>query len=385
MKFEKYKLQSGKVKWRFYHYLGINPDTGKADEIERRGFNTQGDARSALLEIIREYEEGQKITNLKNNRFNFKKVSDLWLIHYKKQVRVTTYVTTEGLIRNHILTHFEDYFIDRIDVFKCQDAVNLWYETFTEASLLVSITSRIFKFGINQGFCRENPMSKIIRPKNTHKKKYNAPFYEKHELLEFLKILKDKESVKAHTIFHVLAFTGLRRGELFGLKWKDINFKRKTISVERTLIYNEIKKEFEFGPPKTENGIREIGIDDNTIQILLKWRNHQREFFLGRGINVGSKEQSVFTSQTNHYMTDTFLRRVIKRVTTRNDLGHITIHGFRHTHCSLLFDAGIGMNDVKDRLGHSDIKVTLNIYAHVTKESRSKTADIFNDYMQEGL
>lgn len=169
--------------------------------------------------------------------------------------------------------------------------------------------------------------------------------------------------------------------EIFGLKWKDINFQKKTLSVERNLIYNEEIKDFELTTPKTKNSVREIGIDDATIQVLVKWRNYQREFFLGRGINVGSQEQLIFTSHNNHFMSDSYLRRIIKRITVENDLPHITVHGFRHTHCSLLFEAGIDMQNVKQRLGHSDIKTTMNIYAHVTKTERDKTADVFGDFM----
>lgn len=385
MKYEKYTLKSGKVKWKFYHYLGIDPDTGKADEIRRQGFKSQSEARKALLEIIREYEKGQEVKNKNKNRYNFGEVTKLWLIHYEKQVKVTTFSTTRTLLNTHILPLFKDYFVDKIEVRQCQQAVNLWYSTYTEAALLVSIVNRIYKFGINQGFCKDNPMAKIIRPKNTHKKDYKAPFYEREELLAFLKALKEDESMKAYTMFHLLAFTGLRRGEIFGLKWKDINFQKMTLSVERTLIYNQQIKEFQFSTPKTKNSKRTIGIDKNTIQTLLKWRNYQRKFFLARGLNVNSLEQLIFTSQNNHYMTDAYLRRIIKRVTKKHNLPHITVHGFRHTHCSLLFEAGIEMNNVKDRLGHSNIKTTMNIYAHVTKSERAKTADVFSDFMESSF
>src|SRR5699024_2216767 len=289
--------------------------------------------------------------NKNKNRYNFGEVTKLWLIHYEKQVKVTTFSTTRTLLNTHILPLFKDYFVDKIEVRQCQQAVNLWYSTYTEAALLVSIVNRIYKFGINQGFCKDNPMAKIIRPKNTHKKDYKAPFYEREELLAFLKALKEDESLKAYTMFHLLAFTGLRRGEIFGLKWKDINFQKMTLSVERTLIYNQQIKEFQFSTPKTKNSKRTIGIDKNTVQVLLRWRNYQREFFLARGYNVNSPEQLIFTSQNNHYMTDAYLRRIIKRVTKKHNLPHITVHGFRHTHCSLLFEAGIEMNNVKDRLG----------------------------------
>ena len=65
-------------------------------------------------------------------------------------------------------------------------------------------------------------------------------------------------------------------------------------------------------------------------------------------------------------------------------LKRITPHGFRHTHCSLLFEAGASMKQVQARLGHSNIKTTMNVYAHVTKEGKEETADIFGNYMKNG-
>lgn len=381
MKFEKYTLKSGKVRWKFFHYLGMNPDTGKKDVIERQGFNSKAEARDALLEIIKDYEKGQKITNLEKGRLRFGEVVDLWLIQYQKQVTPTTFTNRQALFKNHILPIFKDYYIEKVDVRMCQEAVNTWYSSFAEASRLVNFTSNIFKFGINQGFCNDNPMAKTIRPKNTFKEDYDAPFYEKEDLMIFLQVLKTDESLRAYTMFHTLAYTGLRRGELFGLQWRDIDFKKKTLTVDRTVVFNSEIKKYQFAEPKTKSSRRTISIDDVTIQKLLEWRNHQLQFFLGRGINAHSHTQLVFSSQTNHFITDSYLRRIIKRVTEKHNLPHITVHGFRHTHCSLLFEAGVEMHNVKERLGHSNIQTTMNIYTHVTKSERDKTADIFNDFM----
>lgn len=382
MKFEKYELKSGKVKWKFYHYFGTDEETGKPIDIKRQGFNSKQEAREALTKIISQYEDQQLYDKQNKDKYRFEEVVELWLIHYKNQVKITTYTTTKSFLKNHILPRFKIYFIRKIDVRMCQDAVNHWYSSYSEAALLVSIVSRIFKFGINQGFCTDNPMNKIIRPKNTYKKDYKAPFYDKDELLTFLEYLKENESFKAYTMFHTLAFTGLRCGELLALQWKDIDFKRKILTVNHSLIYNEESKEFQLTEPKTKHSKREIGIDDRTTKFLFEWRNHQREFFLARGINTSPNEQLVFTTVNNHFITDTYLRRIIKRTIKNTDLPHITIHGFRHTHCSLLFEAGIEMQNVKERLGHSSIRTTMNIYTHVTKSARAKTADIFSDFMK---
>ena len=182
-------------------------------------------------------------------------------------------------------------------------------------------------------------------------------------------------------MFHVLAYTGLRRGELFALKWEDINFKKRTLSVKRNLIYHTEKKKHMLSTPKTKSSIREISLDDRTLQVLLTWKNYQLESFLKLGMNVNSPEQIVFTSLTNNFIGDNYLKRIIGRITKQYNLPHITLHGFRHTHCSLLFEAGVDMQNVKERLGHSDIQTTMNIYAHVTTTERDKTADLFGTFM----
>lgn len=382
MKFKKYKLKSGKVKWGFYHYFGIDPDTGKEDSLERQGFDTKGEAREELLRLIKKHEKDERVKKSKKDNYHFEEVTKLWLQQYEKTVRITTFNSRKKTIELHILPRFKGYFMNRIDVRMCQEAVNYWYSSYSEASRLVNFVTRIFQFAINQGFCKDNPMSKTIRPKNTHKTEYNAPFFEKDELQKFLKAIKENEMFRDYSIFHLLAFTGLRRGELLGLRWKDINFQRKILHVNQTVYYDEKERIFKFGEPKTKASKREIGIDDATIQTLLRWRNLQREFLFERGYNISSSNQLVFTSHNNHVISEGHLRTIIKRITEEYHLPHITIHGFRHTHCSLLFEAGIDMQNVKDRLGHSDIKTTMNIYAHVTKSERSKTADLFGDFME---
>lgn len=385
MNIDKYKSKSGKTKWKFSHYLGIDPNTGQSTQAFAEGFSTKAEARKELLRMIREFDRISNLSKNTHQQVHFEEVANLWLVHYKKQVKVTTYTNRRNLIHTHIFPYFKDYYIDRITIDMCQEAINDWYSSFSEASRLANLVINIFKYGINQGFCDDNPMTKTLRPRNTHQTVYEAPYFEKNELQKFLATVQKNESIKAYTMFHTLAFTGLRRGELFGLQWRDINFKEKVLAVERNLIYNELHKEFEFSTPKSKASRRVIGIDNTTIQILLKWQAAQRMFFLEEGIDCMVEDQLVFTSQTNHYMTDAYLRRIITRMTEKHGLPHITIHGFRHTHCSLLFEAGVEMHNVKNRLGHSDIQTTINIYNHVTEQERSSTADLFSDFMQDDI
>lgn len=99
------------------------------------------------------------------------------------------------------------------------------------------------------------------------------------------------------------------------------------------------------------------------------------------GTKFDKEDYLIFINEHNRYIKADQPRKVLKRVIESYNLKDSHIHGFRHTHCSLLFEAGVKMQVVKDRLGHSGITTTMNIYAHVTQEQRDQVANIFADFI----
>lgn len=94
------------------------------------------------------------------------------------------------------------------------------------------------------------------------------------------------------------------------------------------------------------------------------------------------KHQPCFTEEvSNSYLYLNFMNANLKRICKKNDFKQIKVHGFRHTHCSLLFESGFTIQEVQDRLGHSDLKTTMSIYAHVTEKQRDNMADKFAKFM----
>lgn len=91
--------------------------------------------------------------------------------------------------------------------------------------------------------------------------------------------------------------------------------------------------------------------------------------------------QLVFASKNNNYIALTRFNNVLTRICDNHDFPRLKIHGFRHTHCSLLFEAGLSVKEVQDRLGHSDVQTTLNIYTHVTKKQKDVVAEKFSNYV----
>lgn len=108
----------------------------------------------------------------------------------------------------------------------------------------------------------------------------------------------------------------------------------------------------------------------------------QREEWLKRGFNPKSGQQLVFASPShNGILNLDYMTRIMNRVRKSNNFKQIKIHGFQHTHCSLLFESGASIQEVKYRLGNGDIHTTMNIYAHVTEKQRERLAERFANYV----
>ncbi|MGX7150584.1 tyrosine-type recombinase/integrase [Enterococcus ureasiticus] len=93
------------------------------------------------------------------------------------------------------------------------------------------------------------------------------------------------------------------------------------------------------------------------------------------------KQQLIFSNLQNDYLQPTITRKYIKQVCEKYELKEITTHGFRHTHCSLFFESGATIKEVQERLRHSDVQTTVNIYAHVTQDNKEKTAKLFANHV----
>ncbi len=361
MKINSYK-KDGQTFYKFNAYLGQDPLTGKKIHTNRQEFKTKRDAEIAYLKLKTQTKE-----KLKEKKYTFKDIYDLWIKQYKMKVAPTTFKKTVAHFHNHTLPVFADMRINKISFNICQDFINDNYYKFANPSFLLSNLNEIFKYAIKMGVLQTNPAINVEIPKIkkiTPKKPIN--FWDKQTLLRFLKYAKYDLNITWYTYFYLLAFTGLRRSEALALHWDDINFEDRTLSIRRNLSNGHLILE-----PKTKASARTISLDNNTIKILEHYKN----------ISNDGNYEIIFRNTEENYITLSQPLRKLEKVIKKRNLPKITIHGFRHTHCSLLFESGATIKQVQDRLGHSDIKTTMNIYAHVTKSAKKDVADSFADFM----
>ena len=369
----KYTKKDGTTAYMFNAYLGVDAVTGKSKRTTRRGFRTQKEAKLALAHLQLEVESQSFV---KEDYSTFKDVYELWYEQYQLSVKRSSAVRVRRLFKNQILPTFGHLRINQITTAQCQKVVNEWNERSAPVRLR-SYTKKIFQYAKSLNLIYNNPMDSLLIPrakKSVENKEEN--FMDKKELKNFLSLIEKQEPKEVYTMFHVLAYTGLRKGELAALTWNDIDFSNNTLSVTKTGYYLQ-------GIPvittaKTNKSNRTISLDTTTISLLKQWKLEQKKKLLSRGIPVKKgKDQLVFSNDKNELVYNGFLNVVLKKYPNLK----ITPHGFRHTHASLLFEAGASIKQVQERLGHTTINTTLEIYTHVTKEAEKESAEKFLKYM----
>lgn len=372
---KKYLTKDNQVRYSFNAYVGKN-SKGKNVYRKRQGFKTKKQAQFALADLIKDIE----MNGLEETReMTFKQLYELWLKQHRLNVKKSTVATNRRFVEGHVLTHFGDMALSDISVVYCQEVVNKWHEKYKQYSYFRKVTAQILRYGEAMELISSNPMSKTILPRRIEEDK-TLKFYTKDELIHFFKCLDEFGNFKQLAFFRLLAFTGCRKSEILALQWKDIDLFNRSVKIGKTLALDE-NNAIVVQSPKTISSTREISLDLETVKIIEKWRSIQREEYFKLGFNTGSDEQYLFTDLTNglYYpqVVNDWLRYLIKKY----DLPVITPHHFRHTHASLLLLAGVPIKEVSERLGHKDIKITLEIYSHVMPDEAKETGKKFANFV----
>lgn len=377
---ESYTLKNGEKRYRFQIYIGVDPLTGKEQRTTRSKFKTKKEAELALARLKIEISNGQY---KKIQAETYQEVYDLWIKVYEKTVEESTYVKTVGIFRNHILPAMGAYKIDKINVAICQRHVDEWMEKLVNGDKTKSYASLVMRFAIKYGYIQTNPFDLVDLPRQRKKsstKRQTENFYTKEQLREFLECAEKQPNYKVYTFFRLLAYTGMRKGEALALTWEDINFKDNEISINKAVGQGKSQRLY-IKPTKTGTE-RTIKMDEATMIILKEWKKKQQQAYLMLGYNTLQKNQLVFSNTKNSFIQPTKTNDWLKSIISKSDLPSITTHGFRHTHCSLLFEAGAKIKEVQDRLRHSDVKTTMDIYAHVTASAKEDAIQKFELYLK---
>lgn len=376
---EDYTLKNGEKRYRFQIYIGLDPLTGKELRTTRSKFKTKKEAELALARLKLEIANGQY---KKVQAETYREVYELWVKVYEKKVEESTFVKTLGIFRNHILPAMGDYKIDKINVDVCQRHTDEWMEKLVNGDKTKSYASAVMHFAEQRGYINKNPFDLVSLPHKSKRRITNNEkdkFYTKEQLREFLNAAEQHPNYKVYTFFRLLAYSGMRKGEALALTWEDVDFKNSEITINKALGQGKGQKLYAKST-KTRT-TRTIKMDEATMVILKEWKKKQKQAFLMLGYNTLTKEQLIFSNTRNSFIQPTKTNDWLKSILRGTELPYVSTHAFRHTHCSLLFEAGATIKSVQDRLGHSDIKTTMDVYAHVTASAKEDAIQKFEAYL----
>jgi len=376
---KQYEKKNGEKAWKFHAYLGINEATGKEIRTNRSGFKTKKQAQLALTRLKLDFErEGLK----KEKTITFQTAYDLWIVNYKNTVKESTFCKTKEMFKLHILPFFKDYKVNKISVETAQLFANTIVSDLVNYRRAVSDASRILSYAISIGYAKDNPFNMITLPKRKEKllDEVKRNYYTKEELEVFMATLEKKDDIRKYSFMRILAFSGMRVGELCALTWKDIDFEEGTIRISKTIARGENGRLY-VDHPKAKNSNRIVPMDDKSLAILKQWQIEQKRIMLQLGFNVFQSKQLIYSSWDNSFLEFSQPRKWINSIVKEANLPRITIHGFRHTHATMLLESGSTIKDVQIRLGHARIQITMDLYIHITKKRTHETVQQLVDYL----
>ncbi|UYZ34986.1 site-specific integrase [Clostridium beijerinckii] len=373
--------QLSKYNWKVDIPLGY--ENGKRQRVIKQGFKTKKDAEKFATETLAQKNRGY-IASTESNIL-FKDFINKWFNEYKINTISTNTITNyRSRIDTHIIPKLGHHKLNKITNMIVQDFYNSLINEGAKASSAKKIMETLnncLKYAQKNKLIYNLPTD--IERVKTEKPK--VEFWSKDEIDFFLNEVKD---TYLYTPILIELFTGLRIGELCGLRWCDINFKTKYLTVTHQVIYDRTTKKLIFTDKlKTPTSHRKMSLPEILIDHLqsIKGEALKTDFVIlsREGSMCNPRNLSMnFTGEISKYkgsLNDKMKSQPNKDLGNYRSLKQITFHALRHTHATLLIFNGENIKVVSERLGHKSISETLDTYTHVMDDMRDNTAALLDN------
>ncbi|HEM3484794.1 TPA: site-specific integrase [Streptococcus suis] len=374
MKITEVKKKNGAIVYRANVYLGTDQVTGKKAKTSVTGRTrkeVKQKAKHAQDEFISNGYTVTKVVPIKN----YQELAELWLESYQLTVKPQTFIATKRMLYNHLIPVFGALRLNKLSVSYIQGFINDLSSELVHYSVVHSINRRVLQYGVSLQLLPFNPARDVMLPK-VPKKENKAIKFIAPEDLKALMVYMEKLANKKfsyffdYVLYSVLLATGCRFGEVVALEWSDIDLDNGTISITKN--YSRLLKL--IGTPKSKAGVRVISIDKKTINLLRLYKNRQRQTFIETGARVSAV---VFSTPLKEYQNMATRQESLDRRITEIGIPRFTFHAFRHTHASLLLNAGISYKELQYRLGHATLAMTMDIYGHLSMDKEKEAVSYY--------
>lgn len=361
--------------------LGKDPVTGKRKRLYFKADTTdRQEAENQLMIKKVEYLQEEIVEPSKET-------VEQYLLRYLENVRRNLSPATtrdyKGVIERYLIPEFGNIKLQELTRPKVQQVYNDWKVKSNKSENPLKATTikhinRVFKTALNSavedGLIKENPTRRIKIGKDIEPNHLDV--YTVEEIRELQKEVKGTDmELPVALLFDCV----LRRGELLGLRYSDINFEKKEVTVQYTWAETEGNRPV-LKTCKTESSYRKMIVSDYTINLLKR----QKSIYLRNKMKYGEEfcnsNRVICKENGEPFLPKSFTRKWA-RTLEKHGLRHIKLHGTRHSAISLLLSEGVPIHLVQQRAGHQDPKITLSVYSHVAKDTESVVAEKFNNVL----
>ena len=388
----KYKAAKG-YKYRWQLIAPVDPDNPQGDKrrASKSGYDTRAEAEDALAAAMGRIKKKKPVLS---SKAKIAEVCREWLAEL--DLANSTIYGYKKIVNNHIIPHLGHISIGDLR----SNHVAKFYKDLKSGgrrddkdfggSLSANTVNKIhivlgamLQDAMQEGLIPDNPARDGVKVKPPTKRQIleEAPeevLWSSEELRDFLTWNRDVKKDYLYPLWVLLALTGMRRGEVLALRWGDVDFRKRSISIRRSadsVVSKAVKS------TKTYLS-RVIAVDSVTLSVLNEYRSERAKL----GSEFVATDSYIFGNLRNELRTPNDLTARWSRLITLAqqelvDLPSVTLKGLRHTHATLLLQAGENPKVVQERLGHSDIRTTLNIYSHVTPTIQREALDRFVEWL----
>lgn len=362
-------------------YEGINPATGKEQHRWHAAGPTRKEAERVLADLVKRHHDGdyrppEKIT--------LGEYLERWLPTQRQPLAPSTFSSYEGNIRLHVLPYIGSIPLQRLAP---EDLDELYALLLTNGRhnngggplsaktvrLVHAVIHKALADATRKGSMTRNVADLADPPKISSGARPKMEVWNADELRRFFELI---EGHHLYTALYVKANTGMRRGEVLGLTWRTIDFDSSRLSVTQNVTAPNYQ--VRVSDVKSAHSLRTIDLDARTVAVLRSWRKQHLESYIATGVRV-DESGFVFAKPSGGPLHPDYFSQSFERLIAKMDLPRIRLHDLRHTHATLLLKEGVPPKVVSERLGHSSVAFTMQVYQHVLPGMQADAAATFGE------